>query len=94
MKNPNAESKTYKFWTIVFMQGDEANEPLQILEDSGEDSAIEYLSQWDFGGESEHCMSGSETEPWGSSDYVYEANGYILSYNTHFGYIGLTREVK
>ena len=74
---------------IVFMQGDDATEPLAILDEAGEIAAIEFLSQWD--------MEPGEVfdEPAsGTSDYVHETDdGLRLSYNPHHGYIGLERIV-
>lgn len=42
-----------KYCRIVFLQGDEANEALEILDSDGAESVIEYLSQWDYGKELE-----------------------------------------
>ena len=83
------------YYNIVFLQNDyETKEPFEILNEKGEDSVIEYLSQWDYGGESEHCMSESIDKPWGYSDTVYKKGFYFLSYNEPLGYIGLTRKRK
>jgi len=73
---------------IVFAQGDDAVEPLEIL-NNGEDAAIEYLSQWD-------CGEGeiSEKPSSGNSDYVIEKDGYRLTYNLRLGYIGLERIIQ
>jgi hypothetical protein len=85
----------YNYYNIVFIQNDfEAEEPFQILNEKGEDALIEYLKQWDFGGESEHCMNGSVDKPWGSSDSIYRKGFYILSYNEQLGYVALTRKRK
>jgi len=84
---------SFNYFTIVFLQNDsETKEPFEILSEQGEQAVIDYLSQWDFGGESEHCLSGSADKPWGSSDSVYWQDPYILSYNESLGYIGLTRK--
>lgn len=77
--------ESMQYQRIVFMQGDEADEPLRILDEQGEESAIEYLSQWDYG-EGEVFDDPSS----GTDDDVYETgDGYRLSYNTRLGYIGL-----
>lgn len=85
---------TMEYHSIVFLSDSEATEPLQILDEHGEDKAMEYLAQWDYGSEMEH--SPSDREPWGSSDHTVKTelgNGdiYIMSYNLRRGYIGLTR---
>lgn len=86
-RNPKAQ----KYYEIVFMQGEEADEPLKILDNKGESAAIEYLADWDYGGEMEH----TEVEaPWGPHDDTFEEDDYVLSYNDRLGYIGLVRKVK
>lgn len=82
------------YYDIVFITGDEATEPLEILDQHGENAAIEYLAQWDYGAEMEHTPKTEK--PWGSSDRVYKTdagNGqtYFLSWNSRLGYISLTR---
>ena len=72
---------------IVFMQGDEATEPLDILNRDGVDAAIEYLAQWDM----EPGESFDEPAS-GESDDVHETDdGYRMSWNQRYGYIGLER---
>lgn len=72
---------------VVFMQGDDADEPLRIIDESGEDAAIEYLAQWDMepGEMTDEPASGTD-------DDVHETDdGFRLSYNTRLGYIGLEK---
>ena len=38
-----------KFQEIVFIQGEEAEEPLNLLDNEGESAALQYLAQWDYG---------------------------------------------
>ena len=57
-------------------------------------SIVNYLGQWDNGPESEHDLSLSKEEPWGSTDYVERVEEYILTYNTRLWYAGLVRMVK
>ena len=73
---------------MVFIQGEEAIEPLDILDEEGEEAAIRYLSDWDYN-------EGEETKetPWGTSDKVIYLNNYYLSYNEGLGYISLTAPV-
>lgn len=47
-----------KFQEIVFIQGEEAEEPLNILDSEGESAALQYLAQWDYGeNDGEICAS-------------------------------------
>lgn len=80
------------YHSIVFMQGDEATEPLEILDNKGAKAAIDYLAQWDYGTEMEH--SPVTEPPWGDSDHTEKRGSYVLSYNTHLGYIGLVRTAR
>lgn len=74
-----------KYEDVIFMQGDEASEPLNILMNQGKDEALEYLKQWHEPGSH---MGGSELGH-GTSDQIYEKDGYIMSWNPYIGYIGL-----
>ena len=76
--------------SIVFIQGDEADEPLGILSDNGEEAAIEYLAQWDYGDETQSATGyGSPDDCAGTHDTVYIVGNYALTYNLGLGYIGL-----
>lgn len=75
---------------IVFLQGDEAYEPLQILKDQGADIAMEYMKQWDYG----DSYETSDTPSHGASDDIYEDSFYILSWNDSLNYIGLDYKHK
>ena len=70
---------------VVFMQGEEADEPLNILNTQGEDAALKYLQQWHSPGQ----HMGSAELGHGSSDQTYEKDGYVMAWNTPLNYIGL-----
>jgi len=72
---------------IIFLQGSEAEEALNILEEQGEEKVVSYLSQWDYGD-----SPVTDEKPWGTSDVVAFVDGYILTYNRSLGYIGLCKE--
>lgn len=73
---------------IVFMQGEEAYEVLDLLHEEGVEACIDHLAEWDNGdGEV------SENPPWGTRDELqYGRDGYVLSYNTYVGSVSLTCE--
>jgi hypothetical protein len=80
-----------KYEDIFFAQNSEdTDEVFEILDDEGEDAAIEYLQQWHYPGE--HRVL--DESPQGSADTVYEKDGYTLAYNRGLGYIGLVFEVE
>jgi len=72
---------------IVFAQGDDATEPLELLDRDGEQAAIEYLAQWDYG--EYHDVRDAPSA--GTSDYTFKSGAYVLSYNLRMGYIGLEK---
>ena len=74
---------------IVFVQGDEADEPLSILDTDGTKAAIEYLAQWHHPGEHETADEPAT----GTSDHVQKTDdGFILTWNDRLRYIGLERK--
>lgn len=77
-----------QYETIIFMQGHEALEPLDILKEQGEEAAIEYLLQWDYGESGEWI----DVEPYGTGSKLYRVGNLILCYHSGIGYVGLTRE--
>lgn len=81
---------TERYEDIVFMQGEEANEAMDILQNDGPDACVEYLKQWHYPGESQ----GSNELKHGSSDKTYEKDGYIMSWNPYLPYIGLVYDTQ
>lgn len=79
-----------RYEDVVFLQGDSADEAIEILDNQGEDAAMDYLIQWHEPG---HHMGSSELSH-GSSDSTYERDGYIMSYNIPLNYIGLQYELS
>lgn len=87
---------------IVFMQDDEGREVVDSLcnvegvvaHGATAESimkTIEYLSQWDYGDESEYDIR--EEIGAGTNDTVVEYDEYVLTYNLGLGYVGLMRKV-
>ena len=76
---------------IVFLQGDDAGEILDILDVFGESSAMEHLQQYDYG---ESQIESRDDFPWGSRDMIYREGNYVMSYNIGLGYIGLIKITK
>jgi hypothetical protein len=78
-----------EYHSIVFMQGDDAKEALNIFNENGTKAAIKHLSQWDYGHDNEH--SPYDKPPWGSNDRIFKDGSYVLVVNQKIGYIGLVR---
>ncbi len=79
-----------KFEDVVFMQGEEADEALEILRNQGEDAALEHLMQWHQPG----SHMGSAELGHGSNDQTFEKDGYIMSWSIPLNYIGLQYDLS
>ena len=79
-----------RYEEVVFMQGEDAEKVLDIIDEHGEDAGIEYLKQWHQPG---HHMGTSQV-PHGSGDYLYQKDGYTLSYSPSLGYAGLIYDLQ
>lgn len=75
-----------RYEDVVFLQGEEANEAIEIIQRDGPDAGIKFLSQWHCPGE--HMMR--DELPHGTGDNVYHGDGYLLFWNSTLPYVGLT----
>ncbi|WP_193596577.1 hypothetical protein [Microbacterium sp. YJN-G] len=87
-----------RWMSVVFLQGEEADIVLDVIDKSGPDAAIQHLSLWDYGQETRDAalVNGYVYDqiPQSPTDRVIrdEAAGYALTYNIHFGYVSLLRQ--
>ncbi|MEU1970797.1 hypothetical protein ABZ477_04010 [Microbacterium sp. NPDC019599] len=83
--------------SVVFLQGAEADEPLNLLDRSEASAAIRYLAQWDYGDETTEAalVNGYVYEgiPTCATDRAVEdkASGYAVIHNPTLGYVSLLR---
>jgi hypothetical protein len=75
-----------KIERIVFMQGHEADEALDIYNNEGTSGLLTYLLQWHYPGER---YETSEELGAGTSDRVVQVGNYVLTINSRIGYCGL-----
>lgn len=75
---------------VLFMQGDDATEPLEILNDEGEEAALEFMKQFYDSNETYQKMENTGA---GTSDKIFKKGGFILIYNTRIGYVGLVHKL-
>jgi hypothetical protein len=91
-----------RYANIVFMQDEEGREVVDRLCNvegilahgataESITETIEYLSQWDYGDESDHYAR--EDIGAGVNDEVVEEGDYVLTWNLGLGYVGLMRKV-
>ena len=84
-----------QYCNIVFVQNIEEEPEIQAFFAGDKTAAelVDYLAQWDNGGESEHCLSLTTDAPWGTADDVETIGDYILTTNSYLRYAGLVRLV-
>jgi len=85
--NENTDDNNTVYGQIVYMQGEDANEFFDILDNKGEEQALKYLSQWD--NNEYNDVYADYRKVIGSSDNVYDDNSYVMSYNTRHEYASL-----
>lgn len=79
-----------RYEQIVFMQGQEADEVMDILNNDGEDAAMDYLKQWHYPGEHD----GRNDIGAGTQDKIFKKDGYIMNWNPYLPYIGLVYDTQ
>jgi ribosomal protein S6 len=84
------ESYGDRYEQVVFLDGQEATHALNILMEDGQDAAMDYLKQWHYPGEHD----GSNELGNGSLDKTYKKDGYIMSWSSSLGYIGLVYDTQ
>ena len=90
------ETPTVSRWmSVVFLQGQDADQVLAIIDRDGTDAAIEHLTGFDMGEETTQAalVNGYvyDEPPTGPLDRVVEQGGYLLTYNHDHGHVSLLR---
>lgn len=91
-----AEAAPMSRWvSVVFLQGQDADEVLAIIDRDGTDAAIEHLSGFDLGEETTQAalVNGYvyDTIPTGPLDHTTTDGIYTLTYNHDQGHVSLLR---
>ena len=93
---PVAEEPVRRWISVVFLQGDEADEVLDLIDAQGVDAAFEHLAGYDYGDETvEAAIANGHVydEPQaGATDRTATRDVYTLTYNASLGNVGLYRE--
>lgn len=89
-------ARTQRQWvSVVFLQGPEAEEALDLIQDEGPSAGIEYLAQWDAGDEttSAALINGHvyNEPPSGSLERTVSEGEYTLTYSPFLGQVSLLR---
>jgi hypothetical protein len=82
------DDKNEKWQNLIFLQGEEAEEALSILDEYGEEEALKYLLEMADGGGEIY-----DSTPWGTSDNTYSSGGVVMTYNPTIGYIGISKRL-
>ncbi|MBL5973243.1 MAG: hypothetical protein D3X82_05590 [Candidatus Leucobacter sulfamidivorax] len=92
---PEPASQSPRWVSVVFLQGQDADEVLAIIDRDGTDAAIEHLAGFDMGEETTQAalVSGYvyDEPPTGPLDRLVEEGGYVLTYNLDHGHVSLLR---
>lgn len=82
--------------SVVFLQGAEADEVLDLIDREGTDAAIEHLAGRDYGEETTQTALENgyvyDGHPAGALDKVATRDVYALTYNPFLGCVSLLRE--
>ena len=80
---------------LVFLQGDEADEVMRLIDRDGPDAAIEHLAHWDYGEETTDAAMENgyvyDAVPTGMLDTETVSGEYTLTSNPAMGHVGLYR---
>ncbi|WP_201791455.1 hypothetical protein [Aeromicrobium sp. PE09-221] len=86
-----------RWFNVAFLQGEEADAVLDLIDRDGTEAAIAHLSGYDYGEETtqaalENGYVYDDQPPTGSTDRTVQDGGYALTYNHALGHVGLYRE--
>ncbi|WP_408905944.1 hypothetical protein [Microbacterium mcarthurae (nom. nud.)] len=86
-----------RWLNVAFLQGEEADAVLDLIDRDGAEAAIAHLSGYDYGEETsqaalENGYVYEDQPPTGSTERTIQDGGYALTYNHALGHVGLYRE--
>lgn len=92
------EDIDHRWISVVFLQGEEAEPVLEIIDRQGTGAAVEFLAGWGMADETEEDALENgyvyDTPPQGKTDRLATRDVYTLTYNPDLGYVGLTRPMN
>lgn len=82
--------------SVVFLQGEQADEVLELINTHGEEAGIERLTGWDYGQETTDAAMENghvyDQPPAGALDQDTALNDYRMIHNPDLGHVGLYRQ--
>ncbi|GAB2991592.1 hypothetical protein [Actinotalea caeni] len=93
----NPQGRMVERWVgIVFLQGEEADRILDLIDAKGAEAGIEHLSMWDYGTETTDAamVNGDvhDSAPVHAGDRQAETGDYAMTYNPQAGHVALYRK--
>ena len=93
---PATEQVAVRRWvSVVFLQGSEADEVLDMIDRGGPDTALEYLKNWDYGDETTQAALENgyvyDLPPTGPLEQEVRSGNYDITFSHSFGHVGLYR---
>lgn len=93
---PEPSAVRPRYVNIVFLQGEEADEVLDIIQRAGTDAGIEHLAGYDYGAETVDAALENgyiyAEPPVAQLDRTGTHEGYTMVYNPFLSYVGLYRQ--
>lgn len=90
-----SEAITQRWVSVVFLQGEQADEVLDLIDRDGATAAIEHLRAYDYGDETTDAALENgyvyDELPTGVSDRVVTDGDYTLTYDHAHGHVSLLR---
>lgn len=92
----NPQDRLVERWVgIVFLQGEEADRVLDLIDAKGVEAGIDHLSMWDYGAETTDAAMENgdvhDTAPVYAGDRQAETGDYAMTYNPQAGHVALYR---
>src|SRR5699024_7756007 len=89
------EEPVSRWISVVFLQGEEADDVLELIDRDGQDAGIEHLTGFDYGDETTDAALENgyvyDEPPTGPLDRVVTEGDYTLTYNPAMGHVSLLR---
>lgn len=87
-----------RWFSVVFLQGEEADVVLDLIDRDGTAAAIKELAGYDYGDESQQAALENgylydDQPPAGATDRTVTTDVYMLTYSHALGHVGLSREL-
>lgn len=96
--DPGPAQAGRRWLNVVFLQSEEADAVLDLIDRDGTDAVIEHLKGWDYGTETtdaalENGYVYDDQPPASGTDRTVTSSEYTVTYNHALGHVGLYRQL-